>query len=128
MTESTVDKCLFRDVMGQMYNRLRSTKKRALAERQRAILQLLLEAEAPVELNELFERLRRIYSDLKEPRRAVFRDLNYLLRLRAVDAKREEDTYLLSVRLAWATEITETEFYRELNRLPEAKTHLVLAP
>lgn len=122
-----VSKSLFRDVMGQMYNRLQSTKKRALAYRQREILQMLLELDKPITLDELYERLARPYQDLKAPVKAFFRDLNYLLRLKAIKATNHKDAVLVSVRLEWATEITETEFYEEINKLPEAKTHLVIS-
>ena len=122
-----VSKSLFRDVMGQMYNRLQSTKKRALAHRQREILQKLLELDEPITLDELYERLARPYQDLKAPVKAFFRDLNYLLRLKAIKATNHKDAVLVSVRLEWATEITETEFYEEINKLPEAKTHLVIS-
>ena len=123
-----VVKSLFRDVMGQMYNRLQSTKKRALAHRQMEILQMLLELDEPIALGVLHERLVRPYQDLKAPVKAFFRDLNYLLRLKAIKATPHGDTFLVSVRLEWATEITETEFFEEINKLPEAKTHLVIAP
>lgn len=123
-----ISKSLFRDVMGQMYNRLRSTKKRALARRQRAILEILLEIDDPIDFWILYDRLARTYNDLKAPARAFIRDLNYLIRLKAIRAERTGETYFVLVRLEWATEITETTFYQEINKLPEAKTHLVLAP
>lgn len=121
-----VAKSLFRDVMGQMYNRLQSPKKRALAGRQMEILLMLLELDAPITLRVLYDRLARPYQNLKGPTKAFFRDLNYLLRLKAIEAKPQEDTYLITVRLKWATEITETEFYEEINKLPETKTKLVI--
>ncbi len=125
-----VSKSLFRDVMGQMYIRLQSTKKRALARRQRAILTALLELDVDdsIELWTLFDRLIRAYQELKVPVKAYIRDLNYLIRLKAIRASPKDKTFLLAVRLEWATEITETDFYREMNRLPEARTHLVLSP
>ena len=33
----------------------------------------------------------------------------------------------LAVRLAWPTEITETDFFQRLKTLPKAKTHRLLA-
>jgi hypothetical protein len=38
------------------------------------------------------------------------------------------DHTVLSIRLEWATEVTETSLYEDLRRLPEAKTHLILGP
>ena len=89
---------------------------------------MLLELDEPIALRVLYDRLARPYQDLKAPAKAFFRDLNYLLRLKAIKAVPHEETFLVSVRLEWATEITETEFFEEINKLPEAKTHLVIAP
>lgn len=47
-----VTRSLFRDVMNQMYKRLQSTRKRALANRQVAILERLLEKDGPVDLED----------------------------------------------------------------------------
>ncbi len=129
-----VQRSLFRDVMGQMYGRLRSTRKRALAQRQCEILNKLLDMDRAIEYRELFHQLEKHYDTLKNPSRAYVRDLNNLSRLRAISVRsdgnspeRELVRFLISVRLDWATEITETEFYRQINQLPEAKTRLVTA-
>ncbi len=126
-----VQKSLFRDVMGQMYGRLRSTRKRALAQRQYEILNKLLDMDNEIEFHDLFELLEKHYGSLKTPHRAFVRDLNHLSGLRAIVVRRtrgkrsEPLEFFVSVRLEWATEITETEFYRQINRLPEAKTRLI---
>ena len=123
-----LQKSLFRDVMGQMYDRLRSTRKRALARRQCEILNKLLDLGQEIEYRELYESLGRIYSGLKSPFRAYIRDLSHLIELKAINLKFENDDKLefrvirVGVRLEWATEITETEFYRQINQLPKAKT------
>ena len=122
---------LFRDIMGQMYRRLLSTRKRALAQRQYEILNKLLDMVDEIEYRDLFDLLEKHYSSLKTPLRAYVRDLNHLSGLRAIivrrtDSQRPEPAkFLISVRLEWATEITETEFYRQINQLPEAKTRLI---
>ena len=126
-----VQRILFRDVMGQMYGRLRSTRKRALAQRQYEILNKLLDMDGEIEFLDLFDRLERHYATLKSPLRAYVRDLNHLSGLRSILVRRAQGQgpqpvkYHLSVRLDWATEITETEFYRQINQLPAAKTRLV---
>ena len=43
-------------------------------------------------------------------------------------AKPNVDHTVLSIRLEWAKEVTETSLYEDLRRLPEAKTHLILGP
>ena len=128
---SHVQRSLFRDIMGQMYGRLRSTRKRALAQRQYEILNQLLDMNGEIEYQMLFNLLGKQYSTLKTPFRAYVRDLNHLSGLRAIIVRREEGQtpvstrFLVSARLEWATEITETEFYRQINQLPEAKTRLI---
>ncbi|MDE0436610.1 MAG: Fic family protein [Bryobacterales bacterium] len=126
-----IQRSLFRDIMGRMYGRLRSTRKRALAQRQYEILNKLLDTVNEIEYRDLFDLLEKHYGTLKTPLRAYVRDLNHLSGLRAIIVRRiegqglEPAKFLISVRLEWATEITETEFYRQINRLPEAKTRLV---
>ena len=128
--KTQISKSLFRDVMGQMYGRLKSTKKRALATRQLAILTYLLEEDDPIQHIKLYDLLYRHYQTLKAPGRAYVRDLNYLLRLKAigVDIRETGNTteYWVYAKLAWPTEITETKFYEELSKLPEAKSKLVI--
>ncbi len=122
-----VEKALFRDVMGRMYNRLRSTRKRVLAERQMAILGILLDT-GEVTVHALYDMTIQQYIKLRAPSKAFFSDLVRLAALRAVELKKKDETINVSVRLKWATEITETEFYEEMKRLPKAKTHLVFGP
>ncbi len=122
-----LSKSLYRDVMGRMYGRLRSTKKRVLARRQLAILEVLLEYENTISVIDLYNRVNREYESLKVPKKAFIRDLNYLYGLHAFHVS-ENKPYHLSIRLEWATEVTETDFYREINRLPEARFQLVVHP
>jgi hypothetical protein len=59
--------------------------------------------------------------------------LNHLTGLGATNvakeagAKPELVKFFVTVRLEWATEITETEFYRQIDQLPEAKTRLIVS-
>jgi Fic family protein len=123
-----VAKSLYRDVMAQMYGRLLSSRKRALATRQLAILQKLLDKDQEQTLADLRDMLHPHYAKLGEPYRAFIRDLNHLLGLRAITAAKQGDSYSISIRLDWATEITETQFYQEMSKLPEAKTRLLINP
>ena len=128
-----LQKSLFRDVMGQMYGRLRSKRKRALAFRQCEILNKLLGRDQAIEYLELYEILKMQYVGLKSPLSAYVRDLNHLSGLRAIVVRLEESEgpefrkYFVKVRVEWATEITETEFFRQINQLPQAKTRLITA-
>lgn len=121
-----VTKSLFRDVMGHMYGRLQSTRKRGLARRQLAILQRLLDVSDLVDHDELYNFLYREYEGLKGAKKAYIKDLNYLSGLQAINViKNKQGQFLVSARLDWATEVTETKFYEELEKMPEAKSKLI---
>ena len=49
--------------------------------------------------------------------------------LGAIAAERleAEKTVMLSIRLAWPTEIRETEFIDKVRKMPRAKTHYFLS-
>jgi Fic family protein len=122
-----VAKVLFRDVMYDLFHRLRTTRKRVIAERHIDILKRLLAVDK-LTLEELTEQTAAIYKQLKNPYKALIRDLNYLIRLRAIGLKKlPENHYELFARLEWPTEITETEFFRSVKEMPKAKTHGFLA-
>jgi Fic family protein len=120
-----VQRSLYRDVMGRMYGRLQSTRKRALAKRQVETLNKLLDRSEPIEYRDLFALLEKNYMTLSEPLHAFVRDLNGLSALKAIVVIKVAEQFLVSVRLDWATEITETDFYQQVHTLPEAKTRLV---
>ena len=116
-----LEKTLFRDVMHQMFGRLRTTRKRVMAKRQLKILSLLLERDS-VEHWELYTLLHSSYETLRTPKKAWARDLVYLIQLNALRVEEKDRGIYWSARLEWATEITETEFFEEMNRLPKATT------
>jgi len=124
-----VSKALFRDVMYDLFDRLQSTRRRAMGARQIEILKVLLRREV-LELRALWRELETKYKPLKNGWKAYIRDLNNLIGLRALDVKVEgaEDNrrYLLKIRLDWATEITENEFFQRAKTFPKAKTGLFL--
>jgi Fic family protein len=127
-----VRKSLFRDVMGKMYGRLQSTRKRALATRQCEILNRLIDRDAPIGYRDLFEIMEKHYLSLAAPFKAYIRDLNQLVLLEAISINLGEgegngDKIFISARLEWATEITETAFYKHIHKLPEAKTKLLVS-
>lgn len=123
-----VQKSLFRDVMANLYGRLHSTRKRALAHRQCEILTFLLDRTTALEHRDLYRHVEKDYRGLTAPFRAFVRDLNGLSKLGAIlIVKEKEDRFMVAVRLAWATEVTDTDFYREINKLPAAKTRLMVS-
>lgn len=121
-----VQKSLFRDVMWKMYGRLHSARKRAMGRRQCEILNKLLDMDEPIDYLEFFDVIGKHYTGLSGPVRAYVRDLNHLSGLRSIVVTKAGEKYLLVARPEWATEITETEFYQQINRPPSAKTRLVI--
>jgi len=123
-----VSKALFRNVMFDLFNRLESTRKRVIKERQIEILKLFLKTET-MELPQIIRAALPHYKGLKDAHKAVIRDLNSLLHIRALELQVSGDQgkrYDLTIRLEWATEITETDFFERLRSLPKAKTYALL--
>lgn len=115
-----LQRALFRNVMYELYTRLRSGRKRVIMERQLRILNCLLEEDMLA--GELRRRTQSDYAKLRHPDKAFMRDLAALFSLDAISfEKLDSGAFRLSVRLEWATEITETEFFKRINDLPKAK-------
>jgi hypothetical protein len=120
-------KVLFRDMMYALFDRLKTPRKRVIAERQIAILNLLLEEDKSLSLATVMARLHPAYTGLKNRTKALIRDLNALLELRAIDAMKLDDgEFILNIRLEWPTEITDTAFFQIIRRLPRARTRLIV--
>jgi predicted transcriptional regulator len=112
--------------MYDLFTRLKTPRRRVIAQRQLEILKLLLGADW-MNLEEIVKKTTHSYSALDLPRRALIRDLNDLIHLGAVKFERLPDNgYQLAVRLQWPTEITEMAFYNQLKALPKAKAHSFL--
>jgi len=64
---------------------------------------------------------------LSRPRRALIRDLNYLIELGAVEFKKLDDSrYSLCADLQWPTTLSESALFDRLMKLPKAKTYSFL--
>jgi Fic family protein len=121
-----VTKELFRNMMLNLFHRLRSPRKRVIAERQIEVLNLLLETDW-MNLDQIIQRTAHSYASLRAPRKALIRDLSDLITLGAVKFEKLPDgSYRLAARLEWPTEITDTDLYDIIKRLPKAKTHSFL--
>jgi len=122
-----VSKEIFRSLAHDLFTRLVSPKKRFIAERQLDILKVLLERDE-VDFEELVKLITDRYKSVKNPRKAIVRDVNHLLGLRAIHIKAQKgNRFLISVRLEWPGEVTEGDFYELLKSLPKSKTTSFLA-
>ena len=121
-----ISKELFRNLMYKLFTRLKNQRKRAIGKRQIEILNLLLDHEW-MSLEDIIQKTLNIYGKLKNPRKAVIRDLNDLLGLKAIKFdKLKEGGFKLGIRLEWPTEITETAFFEQLKSLPKGRTYSFL--
>jgi Fic family protein len=118
-----VTKALFRNTATDLFGRLRSPRKRVMSARHVQVLNALLD-EGEVTLRQVDHKTRHLYL-VKNPYKALLRDLNYLIRLQALRARRAPDgeEWLLSVNLEWPAQITESEFFKRARELPKAKVH-----
>jgi len=121
-----IKKALFRDLANDLFGRLQSKKKRVIAARQMAILNALLDHRGR-DMGALWKELRPIYTKLKEPARAYIRDVGSLAKIKAIDiggmaSSEALDDHILRVRLDWPMEITQSEFFERISKMPKAKT------
>jgi Fic family protein len=118
-----VAKALYRNTVADLFGRLRSPRKRVMSKRHEQLLYLLLD-QGEMKLSELTERTQHFYS-LKNPYKALIRDLNSLIHLDALTVRRLPDSsdFMLQINLDWPTQITETEFFRRVREMPKAKVH-----
>ncbi len=123
---TNISKALYRNVMYDLFKRLKSPRKRVIANRQIEILKILLQSDS-IMLEDLAERTEHLYKNRKNPRKAYIRDINNLIQLQAISAKRGgENRYKLAVNLEWPTQITQTEFFKRIKEFPKSKTYSFL--
>jgi hypothetical protein len=110
----------------RLFGRLKNSRKRVLAERQLWILNLLLDDKV-LEFEELMVRAKVFYVNLKNPWRALVRDISNLLNLGAISFKtNEEDKGFLSINLQWPEQITDSQFFETIQKYPSAQTYKFL--
>lgn len=124
---TNISRALYRNVMYDLFNRLRSPRKRVIAERQIEILKILLSSDGII-LDDLADLTERLYTNRKSPWKAFVRDLNSLITLGAISVhKREDDIFEFASNLNWPTEITQTEFFKRIKNFPKSKTYSFLS-
>ncbi len=118
-----ISKELFRNLALQLFGRLKTPRKHVIAQRQLDILNCLLDQpDDSMEWTKLSYTMSPKYMRLKNPMKAMIRDILSLDQLGAITIEKiEEDKFKMAVRLQWPTEITETEFFKRTKQLPKAK-------
>jgi Fic family protein len=113
-------RALFRNRMHELFGRLLSPRRRVINARQILLLNLFLEdGEIPVAT--LYRRAHSLYS-VANPRKALHRDLGFLIDLGAINFDQEVGFSVLRIDLDWPTRITETEFFRLVKTRPRARS------
>ena len=118
-----VAKALYRNTMNDLFGRLQSPRKRVMSSRHVQILNMLLDEEE-ISLEDIIKKTSHLYT-VKNPRKALIRDLGYLLELQAMQAGRHagNQELVLSINLDWPMQITETEFFRRIKEMPKGKVY-----
>ena len=106
---------LYREFARSLFGKLRSTRRRVLAERQLRIIDLLLAAEN-LDVAGLFDRSYVYYSGLLHPVRAMIRDTIGLLGLSAIAFDRGQ----FSINLDWPQQFSESELLERYEQMPTA--------
>lgn len=125
--KNNIQKAVFRNTMYDLFGKLLSPKKRAVGKRQVEVLKLFLDRDSMT-----WEQVRRgamsLYDGLKNPRRALDRDLWMLLVLRALTLNEVDNSQVLRLNLEWPEEIDERVFLQRIRELPKAKSYQFLQP
>jgi Fic family protein len=120
---------VFRSFAHDLFTRRVSPRKTLLAERQLHIIEYLLQAGTAVDFeNDLVKALSDSYKSVRNPRKAIVRDIDHLSHLKAISVmKSKEGKYLISIRLDWPREMTEGKFFELIRQLPKVKTRSFLS-
>ena len=108
---------LYREFAQSLFGRLRSPRRRALAERQLRVIEHLLDS-GRVSLPDLLERMLLYYAGLKFPERAFVRDLVGLINLSAIEYSDDHVT----LDLDWPQKFSESELLERYERMPSASS------
>ena len=122
-----VAKALYRDTMAGLFGRSASPRKRMMSARHIQILSLLLD-EGEMSVPEISKRTRHLFT-VKNPMKALLRDLSYLLELGCVRGRplREAQRVMLSVNIDWPMQITEAAFFERVKEMPKGRLHPLLS-
>ena len=106
---------LYREFANSLFGRLRTRRRRVLAERQLQLMDILLST-GSLNALDLADRALTHYSSLKFPERAVLRDLFELIHLSAVSLKDGQ----VAVDLDWPRKFSESDLLRTYEGMPSA--------
>ncbi|HKN23106.1 MAG TPA: Fic family protein [Terracidiphilus sp.] len=120
---------VYRGLMHDLLGRLQTPRKRVIAKREIALLEHLLTF-PEAEWGTFYWASIRLYSNVRNPGKALLRDINHLVALGMIAFRQgppesgKVAKIVLWARLEWPSEVTETEFFRQLSDLPRVKETL----
>jgi Fic family protein len=118
-----MERALFRNMMYDLFNRLESTRKRVIKDRQIALLKILLEVEK-IDWYQFVEKARVHYKSVANVNKTLIRDIRSLIQLRAIEiTKIAENKWDVGIRPQWPQEITESDFFEKIKKMPKGKTY-----
>jgi Fic family protein len=118
-----MERALFRNMMYDLFNRLESTRKRVIKDRQIALLKILLEVEK-IDWYQFIDKAKVHYKDVANVNKTLTRDIGSLVQLRAIEIKKvAEKKWDVAIRPQWPQEITESDFFEKIKKMPKGKTY-----
>lgn len=118
-----MERALFRNMMYDLFNRLESTRKRVIKDRQIELLKVLLEVEK-MDWSQFYQKVTVVYKNTPSMSKTIGRDLNSLLQLGAIEIKKiEEGKWDIAIRPQWPQEITESDFFDKIKKMPKGKSY-----
>ena len=109
------NRLLFREFARSLFGRLRSPRRRVLAERQMQMLEILLDSTS-IDLGDFFARTLSHYQGIKHPFRAQIRDLVGLMDLGAVTLHGAH----IQVNMEWPQQFSQSELLDRYENMPSA--------
>lgn len=121
-----MQRALFHNMMYDLFNRLQSTRKRVIKDRQIALLKILLEVEK-IDWYQFIEKAGAHYKNVAHVGKTLNRDIGSLIQLGAIEIRKVgERKWDVSIRLQWPQEITESDFFEKIRKMPKGKTYQFL--
>jgi len=123
-----MERALFRNMMYDLFNRLESTRKRVIKDRQIALLKILLEVDK-LDWYEFLDKAKVHYKKMANFGKTFSRDINSLVQLGAIHIRKvAEKKWEVAIRPQWPQEITATDFFDKIKKMPKGKTYQFLLP
>ncbi len=113
-------------MMYDLFNRLQSTRGRVIKDRQIAVLKILLEVDR-IDWHQLLAKVAGDYKGMANVPKTLNRDMSRLLDLGAIEIKKVgERKWTVAIRPQWPQEITESDFFEKIRKIPNGKTYRFL--